>query len=108
MVARTWAWRWRSAGFSPWVTLAGAMLAAAVLGVLVERRRVSPGAQPRSHVTPLITTIAVGLVLQQRGGEDLRRRAGGFSSPLRIGIPLLGPGDAHDAPAAHPRQPPWR
>src|SRR5438128_10654975 len=52
------------AGFSPWVTLAGAMLAAAVLGVLVERVAFRPVRNRGSHVTPVITTIAVGLVLQ--------------------------------------------
>src|SRR3989442_15164996 len=53
------------AGFSPWVTLAGAMLAAAVLGVVVERVAFRPVRNRGSHVTPLITTIAVGLVLQR-------------------------------------------
>src|SRR5262245_38221094 len=49
------------AGFSPWVTLAGAMLAAATLGILVERVAFRPVRNRGSHVTPLITTIAVGL-----------------------------------------------
>ena len=50
------------AGFSPVVILAGAMLAAATLGVLVERVAFRPVRNRGSHVTPLITTIAVGLV----------------------------------------------
>ena len=50
------------AGFSPWVVLAGAMLAAATLGVLVERVAFRPVRNRGSHVTPLITTIAVSMV----------------------------------------------
>jgi branched-chain amino acid transport system permease protein len=52
------------AGFSPWATLGGAMLAAAALGVVVERVAFRPVRNRGSHVTPLMTTIAVGLVLQ--------------------------------------------
>src|SRR5262245_31240694 len=44
------------AGFSPWVALAGAMLAAAALGVLVERVAFRPVRNRGSHVTPLFTT----------------------------------------------------
>src|SRR5206468_7801413 len=47
-----------------WVTLGGAMLAAAALGVLVERVAFRPVRERGSHVTPLMTTIAVGLILQ--------------------------------------------
>ena len=73
------------AGFPPWATLGGAMLAAAVLGVLVERVAFRPVRQRGSHVTPLMTTIAVGLILQHCRGEDLRRRAGGVPGALRVG-----------------------
>jgi branched-chain amino acid transport system permease protein len=52
------------AGFPAWATLGGAMLAAAVLGVVVERVAFRPVRSRGSHVTPLMTTIAVGLVLQ--------------------------------------------
>src|SRR3989441_4534404 len=52
------------AGFPAWATLLGAMLAAAVLGVVVERVAFRPVRFRGSHVTPLMTTIAVGLVLQ--------------------------------------------
>jgi branched-chain amino acid transport system permease protein len=52
------------AGFAPWATLGGAMLAAAALGVVVERVAFRPVRNRGSHVTPLMTTIAVGLVLQ--------------------------------------------
>src|SRR5262249_3744555 len=45
------------AGFSPWATLAGAMLAAAALGVLVERVAFRPVRNRGSHVTPLITPV---------------------------------------------------
>src|SRR5437879_13807671 len=50
------------AGFSPWVTLAGAMLAAAVLGVLVERVAFRPVRNRGSQVTPLLTPIRGGPV----------------------------------------------
>src|SRR4030095_3333462 len=50
------------AGFSPWVVLAGAMLAAATLGVLVERVAFRPVRARGSHVTPLVQHIAVGRV----------------------------------------------
>jgi len=52
------------AGVPPWATLGGAMLAAAALGVGVERVAFRPVRARGSHVTPLMTTIAVGLVLQ--------------------------------------------
>src|SRR5947208_4970063 len=52
------------AGFPSWATLLGAMLAAATLGVVVERVAFRPVRGRGSHVTPLMTTIAVGLVLQ--------------------------------------------
>jgi branched-chain amino acid transport system permease protein len=52
------------AGFPAWATLGGAMLAAAVLGIVVERVAFRPVRTRGSHVTPLMTTIAVGLVLQ--------------------------------------------
>jgi branched-chain amino acid transport system permease protein len=52
------------AGFPAWATLGGAMLAAAALGVVVERVAFRPVRSRGSHVTPLMTTIAVGLVLQ--------------------------------------------
>src|SRR2546427_10883099 len=49
------------AGFPPWIVLAGAMLAVAALGLHVERVEFRPVRNCGSHVTPLITTIAVGL-----------------------------------------------
>src|SRR3989454_5131928 len=52
------------AGFPPWATLGGAMLAAAALGVVVDRVAFRPVRSRGSHVTPVMTTIAVGLVLQ--------------------------------------------
>src|SRR5437879_8810588 len=59
------------AGFSPWVTLAGAMLAAAVLGVVVERVAFRPARNRGSHVTPPITTLARGLAPQPAVGTIL-------------------------------------
>ena len=78
------------AGFSPWVTLGGAMLAAAVLGVLVERVAFRPVRSRGSHVTPLMTTIAVGLVLQHAvvklyGAEPVAMPAPFASASLELG-----------------------
>src|SRR2546422_216755 len=83
------------AGFSPWITLAGAMLAAAVLGVVVERVAFRPVRNRGSHVTPLITTIAVGLVLQHVvvkifGAEPVAFPAPFASASLGLAIMLLG------------------
>ena len=47
-----------------WVALLGGMLGAAVLGLVVERVAFRPVRDRGSHVTPLMTTIAVSLVLQ--------------------------------------------
>jgi branched-chain amino acid transport system permease protein len=47
-----------------WVALLGGMLGAAVLGLVVERVAFRPFRDRGSHVTPLMTTIAVSLVLQ--------------------------------------------
>src|SRR2546426_412377 len=58
------------AGVPPWATLGGAMLAAAALGVVVERVAFRPVRARGSHVTPLMTAIAVGLVLQHTVGEN--------------------------------------
>jgi branched-chain amino acid transport system permease protein len=82
------------AGFSPWVTLAGAMLAAATLGVLVERVAFRPVRNRGSHVTPLITTIAVGLVLQHVvvkifGAEPVAFPAPFASTALDLGVVTL-------------------
>lgn len=52
-------------GLPLWVVLPGAMAGAAVLGVIVERTAFRPVRGRGSHVTPLMTTIAVGLMLQQ-------------------------------------------
>ena len=82
------------AGFSPVVILAGAMLAAATLGVLVERVAFRPVRNRGSHVTPLITTIAVGLVLQHVvvkifGAEPVAFPAPFASAPLDLGLVTL-------------------
>jgi len=52
------------AGFPLWVALLGAMAGAALLGVIVERVAFRPVRHRGSHVTPLMTTIAIGLILQ--------------------------------------------
>src|SRR5713101_4963482 len=51
-------------GFPPWATLGGAMLAAAALGVVVERGAFRPVRSRGSDDKPLLTTIAVGLFLR--------------------------------------------
>src|SRR5437870_959408 len=79
------------AGFSPWVTLAGAMLAAAVLGVVVERVAFRPVRNRGSHVTPLITTIAVGLVLQHVVVKIFGAEPVAFRAPFAAASPHLGP-----------------
>jgi branched-chain amino acid transport system permease protein len=77
-------------GFPPWATLGGAMLAAAVLGVAVERVAFRPVRNRGSHVTPLMTTIAVGLVLQHAvvkiyGAEPVAMPAPFASASLDLG-----------------------
>src|SRR5262245_28007922 len=64
------------AGAPLWLVLTGAMLGAAILGVLIERIAFRPVRDRGSHVTPLMTTIAVGLILQHAvvkifGGEPV-------------------------------------
>jgi branched-chain amino acid transport system permease protein len=78
------------AGFPPWVTLGGAMVAAAALGVVVERVAFRPVRSRGSHVTPLMTTIAVGLVLQHAvvklyGAEPVAMPAPFASASLDLG-----------------------
>jgi branched-chain amino acid transport system permease protein len=78
------------AGFPPWATLGGAMLAAAALGVVVERVAFRPVRTRGSHVTPLMTTIAVGLVLQHAvvklyGAEPVAMPAPFASASLDLG-----------------------
>jgi branched-chain amino acid transport system permease protein len=79
------------AGFSPWVVLAGAMLAAATLGVLVERVAFRPVRNRGSHVTPLITTIAVGLVLQHVVVKIFGAEPVAFPAPFTAAAMTIGP-----------------
>jgi branched-chain amino acid transport system permease protein len=70
------------------------MLAAAALGVLVERVAFRPVRNRGSHVTPLITTIAVGLVLQHAvvklfGAEPVAFPAPFASAALDLGVVTL-------------------
>jgi branched-chain amino acid transport system permease protein len=78
------------AGLPAWATLGGAMLAAAALGVVVERVAFRPVRSRGSHVTPLMTTIAVGLVLQHAvvkifGAEPVAMPAPFASASLDLG-----------------------
>ena len=52
------------AGAPFWAALLGGMAGAAVLGLVIERVAFRPVRARGSHVTPLMTTIAVSLVLQ--------------------------------------------
>src|SRR5262245_39318389 len=79
------------AGFSPWVVLAGAMLAAATLGVLIERVAFRPVRNRGSHVTPLITTIAVGLVLQHVVVKIFGAEPVAFPAPFASAAVTIGP-----------------
>src|SRR5258705_6546818 len=79
------------AGFPPWIVLAGAMLAAAALGVLVERVAFRPVRNRGSHVTPLITTIAVGLVLQHVVVKIFGAEPVAFPAPFASASLDLGP-----------------
>jgi len=79
------------AGLPPWATLGGAMLAAAALGVVVERVAFRPVRSRGSHVTPLMTTIAVGLVLQHAVVKIFGAEPVAFPAPFAA-VPLdLGP-----------------
>src|SRR5882672_11169122 len=79
------------AGFPPWATLIGAMLAAAALGVIVERVAFRPVRSRGRHVTPLMTTIAVGLVLRHAVGNPLGAEPVGFPAPFASAAFALGP-----------------
>src|SRR6266581_1218568 len=79
------------AGFPPWATLGGAMLAAAALGVLVERVAFRPVRSRGSHVTPLMTTIAVGLVLQHVVVKIFGAEPVAFPAPFAAAALALGP-----------------
>ena len=79
------------AGFSPWVVLAGAMLAAATLGVLIERVAFRPVRNRGTHVTPLITTIAVGLVLQHVVVKIFGAEPVAFPAPFASAAVTIGP-----------------
>ena len=79
------------AGFPPWATLGGAMLAAAALGVVVERVAFRPVRGRGSHVTPLMTTIAVGLVLQHVVVKIFGAEPVAFPAPFAAASLALGP-----------------
>src|SRR5206468_10797470 len=79
------------AGFPPWATLLGAMLAAATLGVVVERVAFRPVRFRGSHVTPLMTTIAVGLVLQHAVVKLFGAEPVAFPAPFASAAFALGP-----------------
>ncbi len=79
------------AGFPPWATLGGAMLAAAALGVVVERVAFRPVRSRGSHVTPLMTTIAVGLVLQHVVVKIFGAEPVAFPAPFAAAALTLGP-----------------
>src|SRR2546422_217063 len=78
-------------GFPPWATLGGAMLAAAALGVVVERVAFRPVRSRGSHVTPLMTTIAVGLVLQHVVVKIFGAEPVAFPAPFAAASLHLGP-----------------
>lgn len=78
------------AGASIPVALLGAMTGAAVLGVVVERVAFRPVRDRGSHVTPLMTTIAVGLILQHAvvkvfGAEQVAFPAAAGSTAIALG-----------------------
>src|SRR5262245_38779182 len=79
------------AGFSPWVTLGGAMLAAAVLGVVIERVAFRPVRHHRSHMTPLMTTFAVGLIVQHSVVKMFGAEPVAFPAPFASTAFALGP-----------------
>jgi len=79
------------AGFPSWATLLGAMLAAATLGVVVERVAFRPVRFRGSHVTPLMTTIAVGLVLQHAVVKLFGAEPVAFPAPFAATAIGLGP-----------------
>ena len=79
------------AGVTPWATLGGAMLAAAALGVVVERVAFRPVRARGSHVTPLMTTIAVGLVLQHTVVKIFGAEPVAFPAPFASTALALGP-----------------
>ena len=79
------------AGAPLWLTLAGAMAAAAALGVLVERVAFRTIRGRGSHVTPLMTTVAVGLILQQAVVKMYGPEPVAFPAPFAATPIALGP-----------------
>jgi len=67
------------------------MLAAAALGVVVERVAFRPVRSRGSHVTPLMTTIAVGLVLQHVVVKIFGAEPVAFPAPFAAASLDLGP-----------------
>lgn len=79
------------AGAPLWATLSGAMLAAAALGVVIERVAFRPVRGRGSHVTPLMTTIAVGLVLQHVVVKVFGAEQIAFPAPFAVTPIVVGP-----------------
>jgi branched-chain amino acid transport system permease protein len=79
------------AGAPFWAALLGGMAGAAVLGLVVERVAFRPVRDRGSHVTPLMTTIAVSLVLQHAVVKLYGAEPVAFPQVLAV-VPLsLGP-----------------
>lgn len=79
------------AGLPLWAALLGAMAGAAALGVLVERVAFRPIRDRGSHVTPLMTTIAVGLILQHAVVKLYGAEQVAFPTVMRVVQFDLGP-----------------
>ncbi len=79
------------AGAPFWAALLGGMIGAAVLGLVVERVAFRPVRDRGSHVTPLMTTIAVSLVLQHAVVKLYGAEPVAFPQTLAV-VPLsIGP-----------------
>lgn len=79
------------AGLPLWAALLGAMAGTAALGVLVERVAFRPIRDRGSHVTPLMTTIAVGLILQHAVVKLYGAEQVAFPTVMRVVQFDLGP-----------------
>jgi branched-chain amino acid transport system permease protein len=79
------------AGAPLWLILGGAMAGAAGLGVLVERVAFRPVRGRGSHVTPLMTTVAVGLILQHAVVKAFGAEPVAFPAPFAVEPIALGP-----------------
>ena len=69
-----------------WVVLLGAMIGAGIMGIIVELVAFRPLGRQQLHITPLITTIAAGFVLQEAAVKIFATEQRGFPIQMLNGL----------------------